>query len=68
MTVKRLKKILQDAVDLLENYNDNDKVKLVSNTYFLDHPYVFLGIAGYEGGYVDLDNPVDIDDEEEDED
>lgn len=66
MTVAKLKQILQDQLDNLEQSDDNQEIKMVSNTYFLGHPKYFLGIAGYDGGYISFDDPVEEDDEEED--
>lgn len=65
MTVAKLKQILQEQLDNLEQFDDNQTVKMVSNTYFLGHPYYFLGVAGYDGGYISFDDPVVEDDEEE---
>ena len=66
MTVKQLKNILEDALNDLESFNDTDTVRMVSNTYFLHGASRFLGISGYDGGYIDLSNPVEEDDEEGD--
>ena len=66
MTVRKVKQLLQDAIEILDNYEDDKEVKMVSNTYFLGHPYCFLGISGYDGGYIDLDEPVDETDDDED--
>ena len=65
MTVAELKTKLQRALDNLDNYEDDQPVKMVSNTYFLGECRMFLGISGYEGGYINLSDPVDEDDEEE---
>ena len=69
MKVKELRKELEKALDRLDEYDDEQKVDLVTNTYFLGNCHVFLGISGFDGGYVNLDNPVDedeYDDEESD--
>lgn len=66
ITVSDLKNILQNALDNLEDYDDNQKVRLVSNTYFLGHANQFLGISGYDGGYLDL-NDIEIEEEDDDE-
>lgn len=70
MKVKELKELLQDYVDTLENYDDEQEIKQVSNTYFLQGTKYFLGIAGYDGGYIDLAHLdeviLDLEDEEED--
>lgn len=63
MKVSKLKSILEKCLNTLEDYEDNQDVKMVSNTYFLGNAYYFLGVAGYDGGYIDLDDPVDEDDE-----
>lgn len=56
MKVKELKEMLQEYIDILEQYEDNDEIKMVTNTYFLSDNRVFLGIAGYNGGYISLAN------------
>lgn len=67
ITVKDLKEKLQSVIeDLEQNYDDEQKIRMVSNTYFLGHPNMFLGIAGYNGGYINLsDIETEEDDEEE---
>ena len=66
MKVERLKQILSRALDVIEGFDDNQEVKLVSNTYFLgDDCRHFLGISGYDGGYINLDDPVDEEDDDE---
>ena len=62
--VSRLKDILQTALDELDNYEDDQKISLVSNTYFLGHANYFIGISGYDGGYLDLNN-IEVEDEED---
>ena len=65
MTVKELKDLLSSILDNLDNYDDNDEVKKETNTYFLQGTKYFLGIAGYNGGYIDLANiKIDKDEEE----
>lgn len=72
MKVKELRLKLERYLNKLEDYDDDDQIKIVSNTYFLgDNCRYFLGVSGYDGGYIDLDNPVEEDEEdfwEEDED
>lgn len=76
MKVSELRRKLEKALNVLEDYDDTDEVKVVSNTYFLGNDCrVFLGLSGYDGGYINLDDPVDEEyydeddyDEEEDED
>lgn len=66
ITVKKLKEKLQSVIDDLEqNYDDEQKVCMVSNTYFLGHPNMFLGIAGHDGGYINLSDIETEEDEEE---
>lgn len=67
MTVGNLRKWLEAALNNLSDYQDDSKVIMVSNTYFLKGAYVFLGIAGYDGGYIDLDNIRTEEDKDEDE-
>ena len=40
--VSRLKEILQDAIDYLDSYEDNDIVKLQSNNYKMNRPLLEL--------------------------
>jgi hypothetical protein len=65
--VKDLKDFLERILADLENYDDEQKVEMVSNTYFLGHPSAFLGISGYDGGYINLDCPVDEDEDYDEE-
>ncbi len=67
MKVKELKELLEEKLQMLEEYEDDDEIKMETNTYFLDGAKHFLGIAGYDGGYINLEY-VDIIEEEEDED
>ena len=57
---EKLRRILQEALDRLDQIDDegeeNVKIETVSNTYFLGECYAFLGISGYDGGYVNLDH------------
>lgn len=55
MTIKQLKELLEEKLEILEQYDEDKKIKLASNTYFLGHPQYFLGVAGYNGGYLALD-------------
>lgn len=72
MKVKELRLKLERYLNNLDDYDDDDQIKIVSNTYFLgDNCRYFLGVSGYDGGYIDLDNSVEEDEEdfwEEDED
>lgn len=55
MKVKKLRDVLERALNQLEDYNDNEEVKMVTNTYFLGDCFYFLGVSGYDGGYINLD-------------
>ena len=67
MKVKDLKELLEEKLEELEEYEDDDEIKMETNTYFLNGARHFLGIAGYDGGYINLEY-IDIIEEEEDED
>ena len=56
MKVKDLRELLEEKLEQLENLDDEAEIKMVTNTYFLHGAYHFLGIAGYNGGYINLDN------------
>lgn len=56
ITVAKLKEKLQNVIDDLNELDDDEKLSLESNTYFLNGSRFFVGIAGYDGGYLDLDN------------
>ena len=58
MNVKELKTILENALSQLDGYDDEEEINLVGNTYFLGYAKYFLGVAGYDGGYVNLSNPI----------
>lgn len=55
ISAQRLRTYLQRAIDRLDELDEDAKVKMVTNTYFLGDCNVFLGISGYSGGYVNLD-------------
>ena len=66
ISVEKLKNKLQSVIDDLDNLEDNQKLKLTSNTYFLGGSRFFVGIAGCNGGYLDLDNVIEhVEDDEE---
>lgn len=70
MKVKDLKQLLEEKLEILEQYDDEKEIHLVTNTYFLGHPNYFLGVAGYNGGYLALDwldETLENDEEEEEE-
>jgi hypothetical protein len=50
--VKDVKKILEEALNTLESFNDGDVVNMQSNTYFVNKSQNFLGTRS---GYLALD-------------
>ena len=67
MTIKELKELLEEKLEILEQYDEDKKIRLVSNTYFLGDTKYFLGVAGYNGGYLALDDLEEkIEEDEED--
>lgn len=64
MTVSDLKDLLQQALDNLENYDDNQKLEIKTNTYWVRGD--FISITGK--GFVQLNDPVATDDDEDEED
>lgn len=65
--VKYLKEKLERAMNVLEDLEDEDKIHLEPNTYFLRGANNFLGISGYDGGYLDLDRIEEAVEDDEDE-
>lgn len=63
MTVSDLKDLLQQALNNLENYDDNQKLNIKTNTYWVRGK--FISIPGV--GFIQLNDPVDDDDDEEEE-
>lgn len=59
MKLLDLEKKLRDVLNILEDYPDDADIELVSNTYFLNGCKYFIGVSGYSGGYVSLDNIED---------
>lgn len=65
ITVKALKEKLQEVVDQLEELEEDAELRLVSNTYFLGHPKMFLGLRS---GFISLDcieNSIECEDDED---
>ena len=56
MKLHKLRDILRDVLYILDDYPADADIKLESNTYFLKSANYFIGISGYDGGYVSLDN------------
>ena len=53
MTVAELKEMLQNWIDELDNYSDDDKVNMSCNTYGMGNNF----IATYNG-FIDMNDPV----------
>ena len=66
ISVAKLKEKLQDVINDLNELDDDKKLNLESNTYFLNGSRFFVGIAGYDGGYLDLDNVTEHVEEDDD--
>ena len=56
MKVGDLRKLLEEKLEVLEGFEDEQEIKLESNTYFVGECKNFLGVSGYDGGYVALDD------------
>jgi len=62
MTVKKLKSILSRAIQELEMYEDDEELRLHSDTYHLVQKKGsrnLLSVVGFEGGYLDLEDISD---------
>lgn len=66
ISVAKLKEKLQSVINNLNELDDDKKLNLESNTYFLNGSRFFVGIAGYDGGYLDLDNVAEHVEEDDD--
>ena len=66
ISVAKLKEKLQGIINDLNELDDDKKLNLESNTYFLNGSRFFVGIAGYDGGYLDLDNVTEHVEEDDD--
>ena len=67
ISVAKLKEKLQSVINDLNELDDDKKLNLESNTYFLNGSRFFVGITGYDGGYLDLDNVTEhIEDDDDD--
>ena len=56
-TVKDLKEFLQEQLDNLDCYDDNQELNIAHNTYFLTRNGA-TNILETPKGFIDLDNPV----------
>jgi len=63
MKVKRLKEILQNTLETLEDVDENTEIKMETNTYFMKGVRYFLSSAGE--GYFDIENPIKDSNEED---
>lgn len=66
ISVAKLKEKLQSVINDLNELDDDKKLSLESNTYFLSGSRFFVGITGYDGGYLDLDNVAEHVEEDDD--
>ena len=58
-TVGDLKEYLNDILENLNEYDNDMKLNFESNTCFLGScDKGFLGIEGYDGGYLNFNDPV----------
>ena len=53
ITVRNLKNKLENVLNQLDDLEDDQKLKLVGNTYFIGNPRIFLGITDHQGGYLE---------------
>lgn len=57
MTIRDLKERLEDIINELEDYDEEEEIKVVSNTYHLKDKNNFLATTK---GFIDLSNPIDL--------
>ena len=57
-TIKDLKEYLQNAIEELEQFEEEEPLKIVENTYWLKGGNNFIAIESV--GFVDLDYPIDL--------
>lgn len=67
MKVKELRNRLERILSDLEGYDDDREVRMVTNTYFLGDCRTFIGISGYDGGYINCNDMVEEEDEYDEE-
>lgn len=69
MTVKEIRRYLERALDKMSDFDEDDKIVMVTNTYHLGDCHVFLGVSGFDGGYINLEEPeIEEDDDWDEED
>ena len=55
MKVSKIRKKLEQFLEVLEDLQDEQDIKLRSNTYMIaEDGDFFLGFSGYDGGYLTL--------------
>jgi hypothetical protein len=64
VNVFRLKQILQNTLEILEETDDNAEIKMQTNTYFMRGVMYYVSSASE--GFFDLENPLGSQDDEED--
>jgi len=55
-TIKDLKEHLQNILDELDGFEDDEEVKMVENTYWLKNRTHFLATTD---GFIDLEHPIE---------
>ena len=65
ISVRKLREKLEDVLNRLCDLEDDEEIRMVSNTYFLGPCHLFLGLSGYDGGYVNLDELPKAEEEDE---
>ena len=60
MTIKELKEHLQNIIENLDQFEEEEEIKIVENTYWLKRGQNFIAIENV--GFVDLDNPIELED------
>lgn len=54
MNVGELKELLNNWLETLEDYEEEDTIKMEGNTYWLRGARYYLGVAGSDGGFINL--------------
>lgn len=62
MTAEELKSRLQEIINELDELDDSQEIRMVTNTYFLGDCRMFIGVSGYNGGYINPERLIDYDD------
>ena len=60
MNVGELKELLNEWIQILEDYEEEDKIKMEGNTYWLRGAKYYLGVSGYNGGFVNLSSLEEV--------